>query len=109
MHYALLGTAGAEDHSREANPGNFSRHTSRVYHWPHALVHLRAPADQLASHTRQRGNARVVAGHPDSKSALPLIAAEKKRGRPPSPLRKWVEARVGFEPTDGGFADLSLR
>ena len=27
----------------------------------------------------------------------------------PRQLRKRVEARVGFEPTDGGFADLSLR
>ncbi len=29
--------------------------------------------------------------------------------RPPEPPRRRVEARVGFEPTDGGFADLSLR
>ncbi len=63
MHYALLGTAGAEDHSREANPGkNPPISGSPTFH-----------------------------AHRTS-----LLAAN-------------LEARVGFEPTNGGFADLSLR
>ena len=76
MHYALLDTAGGENHSREANARNLSCDTISVHRWPCALVGLWTSADQLASHARQRGNTCVFARYFSSESALPLIVAE---------------------------------
>ncbi len=73
MHYTLLDTTGAEDHSRKANSGNLTRYASSVHRWSRTLVHLWGPADKLASHLRQCGDAGAVAGYPDSEGALQLI------------------------------------
>src|ERR1700681_2800156 len=73
MHNAVLGTAGSEDHSREANSGDLSSYTSVVHRWPRALVSLWDSTDQLATDARQRGYTCVLARHPGSESALPLI------------------------------------
>src|ERR1700730_3299235 len=83
MHYALLGAAGAEDHSREANSRNLPHHTSCLHYRPRVVVNLWNPADQLASHDLQRGDACICPADPGSESALPVTAILKKQYRPP--------------------------
>src|ERR1700687_1854407 len=79
MNYALLGPAGGEDNPREENSGNLSHHTSCLHRWPRALVHLRDPANELASHPRQRGYTCAFARHPDPEGALPLTTFLESR------------------------------
>ena len=38
MYYTVLGTAVAEDHSREASSGNLSRYTAHLHNWPILLA-----------------------------------------------------------------------
>ena len=83
VHYALLGTAGGENHPREANSGNLSHHASCLHRWPRALVNVRTSPDQLASHARQRGNTCVFARHFSPESALPLMVSELRAGLSP--------------------------
>ena len=77
MYYTVLGTAVAEDHSREANSGNLSRYTAHVHARYRALAGLRIAFAQLADLARECDNACVFARHPDSESALPLGAVHK--------------------------------
>ena len=77
MHYAVLGTAVAEDYSREATSGNLYRYSGRVHARYRALAGLRIAIAQLADLARECDNACVCTRHPDSETALSLIALRK--------------------------------
>lgn len=70
VHDALLATAGAEDHSREANSGNLAHHASPVHSGPRAVVDLWTSLDELAAHNLQRGDTYILCRYFNSEGAL---------------------------------------
>src|SRR5258708_12315269 len=70
VHDALLATAGAEDHSREANSGNLAHHASPVHCGPRAMVDLWTSFDELAAHNIQPRDTYTLS--PTFNPTLPL-------------------------------------
>ena len=69
----------------------------------------RAKRFEKVSMTRKERQDRRVGRQRQGHGAFRIFICLCMSTLSPRQLRKRVEARVGFEPTDGGFADLSLR